>query len=492
MQYTTDMKRDMGKKVSFMKQAGVSSLLFIVLVGLSLTVLTVGYMSSMRNLQSSATTTHAQTQAQIQAMIGYHALTKYLDKLRMEVGGLEKIEKIEKIKTGTISDDIKFTMFKCGDQYCFDITGKSGGASAILRAQYGMANELSNEQLKGSIFEGGLKVNTLANLTASDVTLEIGGGEIVDMGNNATPYTADQLKQAGIKVIPYKQRDFISSEEARKYANYIFYEDGGILKCARNNYYDSVSKTEIKTETLAGSIAACSVAITKNGTNPWVIDSSKSLPAGVLWFDSNVLINLHASKIKEKNKAEELKDTNILVNTIISNGNIDSSIVELNGNYDATYFDAFAPHHYVLNAPSAEKSARLLKVCPDNYPIQYCKAKGELKAEIDMKVFPASISNILYLSKTLQLIGGKDQKNVNVNYYGNIMANSAAGGTGSSSGKLVGTGTVKISGNLMVVGSTDMTAMTGDFKLNLSKADDPGNFVPVYKKEFNVGGIRYM
>lgn len=51
------------KKNFFSAQAGVSSLLFIVLVGLSLTVLTVGYMSSMRNLQSSATTAHAQTQA---------------------------------------------------------------------------------------------------------------------------------------------------------------------------------------------------------------------------------------------------------------------------------------------------------------------------------------------------------------------------------------------------------------------------------------------
>ena len=42
-----------------LKQAGFSSLLFVVLVGLSLTVLTVGYMSSMRNLQSTAVTAHA-------------------------------------------------------------------------------------------------------------------------------------------------------------------------------------------------------------------------------------------------------------------------------------------------------------------------------------------------------------------------------------------------------------------------------------------------
>lgn len=178
MQYTIDMKRDMGNKISFMKQAGVSSLLFIVLVGLSLTVLTVGYMSSMRNLQSSATTTHAQTQAQMQAMIGYHALTKYLKK--------ESLTNIAKIETGTVSggsEDINFTKVACGtNQYCFDITGKSGGASAILSAQYTITNELTTEQLKGSVFEGGLKVRTLDNLTASDVTLEVGGGTISEMG----------------------------------------------------------------------------------------------------------------------------------------------------------------------------------------------------------------------------------------------------------------------------------------------------------------------
>src|SRR5690606_23308709 len=129
MQSLIDMKRNMQKNISFIKQAGVSSLLFIVLVGLSLTVLTVGYMSTMRNLQSSATTTHAQTQAQMQAMIGYHALTKYLKK--------ESLTNIAKIESGTVSGGselIQFTKVPCGaDQYCFDLVGKSGGASAILR-----------------------------------------------------------------------------------------------------------------------------------------------------------------------------------------------------------------------------------------------------------------------------------------------------------------------------------------------------------------------
>lgn len=174
-------------------------------------------------------------------------------------------------------------------------------------------------------------------------------------------------------------------------------------------------------------------------------------------------------------------------------GHLNSTIIELNGNYVNTYFDAYAPHHYVLSATSeTERTARLNKVCPASYPIQYCESEGVLKSSADMEKLPATISNILYLASTLQLSGGKDQENVIVNYYGNLMANSTAGGTGGVSGKLVGTGTVRIEGNLMVVGSTDMTEMTGDFKLNLSKTDDPGNFVPVHKKIFAIGGIRYM
>ncbi|WP_411687711.1 hypothetical protein [Acinetobacter indicus] len=151
MQNVIEIKRNIQNRVSFIKQAGVSSLLFIVLVGLSLTVLTVGYMSTMRNLQSSATTTHAQTQAQIQAMIGYHALIKYLKK--------ESLENINKIETGTVSggtEPVEFKKFACGaDQYCFDLIGKSGGASAILRANFNIIDELETKSQSGSVFAGG-------------------------------------------------------------------------------------------------------------------------------------------------------------------------------------------------------------------------------------------------------------------------------------------------------------------------------------------------
>lgn len=304
---------------------------------------------------------------------------------------------------------------------------------------------------------------------------------------------------AGIKIVPYQQRDFISPTEARKYANYIFYREAGVSYCKRNNYFNSSTNTKVIAEENSEAVSSCAQGVSWD-TDKWIINSSLNLPAGVLWFDNNVEVKIHNSAIVEEinksgNKVNVRTDhlNNILVNTIISTNHINSTIIELNGNYVDTFFEAYAPHHYVLNATSdTERTARLNKICPANYPIQYCESAGVLKAVAEMEKMPASISNALYLAQTLQLTGGKDQQNIHVNYYGNLIANSTAGGTGGSSGKLVGTGTVKIEGNLMVVGSTDMTEMTGDFKLNLSKADDPGNFVPVYKKIFAVGGIRYM
>ncbi len=483
---------------SLSKQEGFSSLLFIVLVGLSLTVLTVGYMSSMRSLQSSATTAHAQTQAQMQAMIGYQALTEFLKRQ-----SLIDIPRIETIATGTVSGGsvpIHFKKVSCGTgKYCFDIFGKSGGATSIIRSQFIISDELVNERLNGSIFEGGLKVNKLENLTANNVTLEIGGGVISEMGGSGKTYTQEELKTVGINIIPYTPRDFISPVEARKYANYIFYTDNEKLMCARNNYFDIAQSKKIDNEIIIGEIAACTSAITKSN-NVWIINSAQSVPAGVLWFDADVEVQLNASAVKMTEKVgqntvevtTEYKK-NILVNTIISTNHINSKIIELNGNYLATYFEAYAPHHYVLNSISDnDRNARLLKVCPASYPTQYCSAEGVLKPVAEMEKMPATIANILYLSKTLQLSGGKEQQNVHVSYYGNLMANSSAGGTGGSSGKLIGTGTVNIEGNLMVVGGTDMTEMTGDFKLNLSKADDPANFIPVHKKTFTILGIRYM
>ena len=448
----------------FAKQAGFSSLLFIVMVGLSLTVLTVGYMSSMRNLQSSATTAHAQTQAQMQAMIGYQALGEFLKD--------QSLTNIEKIGTGTVSGGttpIKFKKVTCGtNQYCFDIVGKSGGATSILRSQFIIIDELESKSQMGSVFAGGLRVNKLEDLSAAGVTLEVAGG-IINKNDNKI-YDTTALNSAGITVIPYTPKSFIRPEDLRKDANYIFTLENGYAKCMKNNFFDATENKEIKTAT----VITCPLAVIRE-SGSWVVNGDSEI-TGVLWFDGDVLVKL--SKTKD------------FINTIISTKKIKTEL--LDESKDATY-NAYAPHHYYITGTAEQKAARVLRICPASYPLQYCEAVGELKSDALMAQSPATIANILFLSQSLELAAGKEkQHNIVVNYYGNLIANGASGGTGSPSGKFTGTGVLNIRGNVMVVGEADMTEMLGDFSMKLTNAQAAGNVVPFYKKVFSIGGIRYM
>lgn len=141
--------RVMNHSTKFNQQQGVSTLLFTVLVGVSLTALSVGYISSLKTVQNSATTLHAQTQAQMQSMIGLNALNKFLSE--------QPLSNIQQIKSGNIKttgvETIKFEMVSSNARnFVFDITGTSGGASAVLRAQYSLTDKVSTIQQGGGGF----------------------------------------------------------------------------------------------------------------------------------------------------------------------------------------------------------------------------------------------------------------------------------------------------------------------------------------------------
>lgn len=63
-------------------------------------------------------------------------------------------------------------------------------------------------------------------------------------------------------------------------------------------------------------------------------------------------------------------------------------------------YSAFSPHSYYLNDIS-----KVSIICPENYPLQYCKGRGTLKE--DMTVMPAAVSNILFLADSFSLAGIK-------------------------------------------------------------------------------------
>ncbi|MBB4845067.1 hypothetical protein HNP55_003613 [Paucibacter oligotrophus] len=125
------------------QQRGVSTLLFILLTGLSLGGMVFGAISYVRGLQSQSTTVHALTQAQLKAWNGAEVLRQYL--LQVNANDLSKLA-LNSPATFTGLDDVTATLSQApsddalncpgGKMLAFDIVGSSAGASALLATSY--------------------------------------------------------------------------------------------------------------------------------------------------------------------------------------------------------------------------------------------------------------------------------------------------------------------------------------------------------------------
>jgi hypothetical protein len=486
MHYFIENKKNSKKYVSFSAEAGVSSLLFIVLVGLSLTVMTVGYMSSMRNLQSSATTAHAQTQAQMKAVMGYQALADFLNK--QPKGDLDKIAAGDIRDGGTItsiyvkSDSCPVTTVPNEVNYCFDITGQSGGASAIIRAIYAYQKTIEQSNVAGTIFAGGLVVGGNAKFvgeTGENVTIYVGGtnaGKVVDTSGKVV--TLDRITvQAYTNPI-----EVADAATLKNHANYLFTKNSaGSMECYKNNL--NISGTTITTPIKITCPTGVSYA-----TGTWSFDSSAVNLAGIAWFEGNVIIQLQTTP-------------NDMLNTVLATGSVTTDLVNKAGVYNA-----YAPLHYLLQASDSNIKERLNKICPaDNYPEQYCLPYNAAERNIitslqyfktnqskflkNMDLFPANLANILFLTDTEFAIDAAN--NTTMNLYGNIVGTKGAGGTGKASGKITGTGDINVKGNLVVTGDLT-TEVQGNMTVTLGKSNSGGNNIPTVKYFTNLKSIRYM
>ncbi|OTG78925.1 hypothetical protein B9T23_02335 [Acinetobacter terrae] len=490
MHYSTKNQRNLNNSIPFVKQAGISSLLFILLVGLSLTVLTVGYMSSMRNLQSSATTAHAQTQAQMKAMMGYHALSKFL--LNQPQGYLDKITAGD-ISEGTTITSSYVKSISCpastipGEvHYCFDITGKSGGASAIIRAMYAYQKEVQQSTVAGTIFAGGLVVGGNANFvgeTGENVTIFVGGenaGKVVDT-------SGEEVTLERITVQAYTNPiEVADAGTLKNYANYLFTKNNaGSIECYRNNLHitgGAVITTPIQ--------ITCPTGVSIDNKGVWSFNSSTINLPGIMWFEGSVLIQLQ-------------KTPNDMVNTVLATGSVTTDLGT--GNIAGTY-NAYAPLHYLLMASDSNIKTRLDKVCPaENYPVQYCQPYDATQRSLitsvtyfknnkdkflkNTNLFPANLSNILFLTDTEFAIDAANDTTLNL--YGNLVGTKGAGGTGKASGKITGTGDINIKGNLVVTGDLK-TEVQGNMTVTLGKSNTDGNNIPVLIYSTKSKSIRYM
>lgn len=312
--------------------------------------------------------------------------------------------------------------------------------------------------------------------------LNAGQGNGIVSGNGSNSYTAeDFFDQTGFTVQAYQPTTFLTAEEVRPYANYIFYADG---TCAKNNLYSvntagtaatiTAETTPAMTITIGSTSVACNSipGITTSGSGSskaWTIDAGNSLlPVGVLWFQGTVTI--------------ELTDTRDLVNTIIATG-----IINVSSENGGSTNKAYAPNHYNLEAETNlnTKKARICGSSSTGIPTQYCDTTGTLKA-LDTEL--AKIANILFLSNSDINFKVKNKKTMSL--YGNIMGSGGAGGTGFSSGKFTGTGEVNVKGNLSFTG-TGITATNGNVNVTLNSGNSSGNVTPS-KKVMILSSFRYM
>jgi len=469
-------------------QSGFTSLLFILLVGMALTVATIGYVASIKTMQSSALTTHAQTQAQMQTMVGYQALSEFLKSSNMDLA------KISATNTGTVTSTsgsaIRYQKSpNCPTgtgNYCFDIIGESGGAKAILRALFKVTDSVSSSTSTGSIFAGGLVVGGNASFkgaTGENIGISTGGanaGIVTDTAGKTVTLT-------GITVTPFTGNVNVPSAiSLRPFANYIFTKDTGgtVPTCYKNNLHSGTS--DITTETL---ITCPSGVSLNNGV--WTFNSSVAQLPGIIWLDGNTILMLN-------------KTPNDYVNSVITTGTLETKLPE--GNNEGTY-DIYATHHYLLtNATNENIKSRLLKVCPaDNYPLQYCQTYNATNRNLiislqyfkdhklsfikDTNTYPTSLANILFLTDIGFTLDAANKTTMNL--YGNIMGTRAAGGTGGASGKITGTGDINIRGNIVVTGNFT-TEMQGNMDVVLGNSDAAGNSIPVTVKSVTPSSISYQ
>lgn len=124
-------------------QRGISSVLFMLLSGLSLGAMVFGAIYYVRGLQSQSVTVHALTQAQLKAWNGVEAVRQYL--FQLGAADAAKLSPNQAVTfaglsgiSASVVDVVAADSSNCGGgtRVGFNITGSSGGANALLAATF--------------------------------------------------------------------------------------------------------------------------------------------------------------------------------------------------------------------------------------------------------------------------------------------------------------------------------------------------------------------
>lgn len=445
-----------------------------------------GLVYSINSSQNSVVAVHAQTEAQIRAAAAYQTLAAFLG--TKDFDSVSDINSISKgsISVGSNSFPYSNSSINCPasanvsvtPNICFDIVAKSGDAAAIVRAIFESDRTVKSGTQSGSVFAGGLVVGGSASFTGDgQSTISVKDGIVTDTAGT-------EVDLIGIDVELYTPTDFVSADDLEPYANYVF------------TAASTVSGYSIKKQNLGGG-ASGSVENSMPGVvydsaeNKWTIDLAVAdLPPGVLWFDGNLVIAPPA-RVRDIPSGQDLR----YVNTFIAKGNLELAVATSSSlSYDfyapAEFYNQPRPGEVESGEFSVEESVAYAEACGAaaiELPTQYCDTDTVLDPNV---ADGAAIANIVFFSGGELAVGSGN--NATVALYGNLIASTGAGGTGMASGKFTGTGTIKVEGNIVVSGETDVTEMLGNIDISLSKAYGSGNVIPVPAYKITPIGYRYL
>lgn len=445
------------------KNRGIATLASVLFIGLGLSVAIVSTNSFIRSNQDNTVALHAQTQAQAKVTMGYAALEKFVEgKTKAQINGLLK-GSIAPV-SGTSSPITYVKSAACPDSgdpakpnYCFDLTANSGGATSIIRAIFSYSQTIGIATQTGSVFAGGLVVGGSAKFTGDDTaTIQVKDGIVTDTAGKI-------VTLPGIQVETYVPTSFVSADDLRPFANYIFEIVSGSIVCKRNNL------PGITSETLCASAIS---AITYDSKNEkWIVNpADPSIPPGVFWFEGNLSV-------------QPPKSDNTSVNSFIATESLSLDVDKSSKSVHQFY----APAEYYNKSPApADAYAKACGKTSAVRPTQYC---DDVKV-LDPGTAARAIANIVFFAGEELAIGSGNGADVRI--FGNMISSSGAGGTGKASGKFTGTGTIKIEGNIVVSGNVDATEMLGNIDVSLSKSDSGGNVIPSPIEDVNAAAFSYL
>lgn len=319
-------------------QRGLSSVLFLMLTGLSLGAIVFGAIYYVRGFQSQSVTVHAATQSQLKAWTGVEALRQYLYQLGATEAG--KFTVNQTVNFGTVSGvSARVSSVTVNDStYCgggtrlgFDITGSSGGGNSLLGAMF---------CVMGSAGTPGSSTEAAMNLKGN-----------VDLGGNMEVISNDKTRVL--------VDGSISGSGSLSGINYL-YATGNVTLGGATAFDNLYSEGNIN---LSGSGSYTTVSSMKDVTLSGSVQVGTLTANGKATLNSNMVTDLNAVGDVVLNAAPYVTNLKTKGSVTASNAVIgNNALVQLNYTESSNGLVASGSYGGTLNKPSWNNQFQMTRV----------------------------------------------------------------------------------------------------------------------------------